>query len=145
MEAAKKQAVEKGSDKGGKGGKGGGGRASKAGKKGKETPAADAGPAIPLPEKPPTSMKKRGEEDLDSKYIGQYICMHVNNCVYFHILGLTDDEPAEGPTCYFIMTGFTSLDVLEQLSPVGLTAHVLMNVKGGTAPPPPLPDTETNG
>ena len=71
-ETAKKQAAEKGKDgKGGKGGKGGGG-ASKAGKKGKDTPAMDAGLAIPLPEKPATSMRKRGEEDLDSKYIGQY-------------------------------------------------------------------------
>ena len=67
-EVAKKQAAEKGDGKGGKGGKGGG---SKPGKKGKETPAADADPAIPLPEKPPTSMRKRGEEDLDSKYIGE--------------------------------------------------------------------------
>ena len=71
-EAAKKQAAEKGGEgKGGKGGKGGG-RASKAGKKGKDTPGMDAGLDIPLPEKPPTSMRRRGEEDLDSKYIGQY-------------------------------------------------------------------------
>ena len=72
--AAQKQAAEKGGEgKGGKGGKAGGGRTSKAGggKKGKDTPAVDAAPAIPLPEKPPTSMRKRGEEDLDSKYIGK--------------------------------------------------------------------------
>ena len=72
--AAQKQAAEKGGEgKGGKGGKAGGGRTSKAGggKKGKDTPAVDAASAIPLPEKPPTSMRKRGEEDLDSKYIGE--------------------------------------------------------------------------
>ena len=48
---------------------------------------------------------------------------------------IADDEPTDGPTCYFIMTGFTSLDLLEQLAPVGLTAHVLINVLGGSAPP----------
>lgn len=37
------------------------------------------------------------------------------------------------------MTRFTSLDLLEQMSPVGLTAHVLMNVSGGSVPP------QTNG
>ena len=67
-EAAKLQAAKKGGGEG-KGGKGGGG--SKAGgKKGKDTPAGDTGPAIPLPEKQPVSMMKRGEEDTDSKYIG---------------------------------------------------------------------------
>ena len=56
--------------------KGGGGRASK---KGKDTPSGkggkggDAGGGVdfPMPQKPPTSMKKRGEEDNDSKYIGR--------------------------------------------------------------------------
>ena len=67
-EAAKVQAAKKGGE--GNGGKGGGRGSKAAGKKGKETPAVDADPAIPLPEKPPVSMKKRGEEDTDSKYIG---------------------------------------------------------------------------
>ena len=53
----------------------------------------------------------------------------------------TDDEPVDGPTCYFIMTGFSSLDVLRELAPVGITAHVLMKITGGTAPP----ETQTNG
>ena len=66
-EAAKLQAAKKGGGEG-KGGKGGGGSRA-GGKKGKDTPG-DTGPAIPLPEKPPVSMMKRGEEDTDSKYIG---------------------------------------------------------------------------
>ena len=48
------------------------------GKKGKETPAPDTATSVPVPQKPPTSMRKRGEEDLDSKYIGaltQYTIM----------------------------------------------------------------------
>lgn len=48
---------------------------------------------------------------------------------------IADDEPDDGPTCYIIMTGFTSLDLLKQMSPVGLTAHVLMNITGGSVPP----------
>ena len=68
--------------KGGKKGVAGSGRTSKmagsgrtskmaGGKKGKETPAMEATPAVSVPQKPATSMKKRGEEDLDSKYIGK--------------------------------------------------------------------------
>lgn len=48
-----------------------------AGKKGKETPIPDnmAG-AITIPTKPPTKMKKRGEEDLEAKYLSKsnYCC-----------------------------------------------------------------------
>ena len=46
----------------------GGGRVSK---KGKETPGHDVNEDIPLPQKAPTAMKKRGEESEDSKYIGE--------------------------------------------------------------------------
>ena len=138
--AAKKQVAEKGGGdgKGGKGGKGGGGRASKAGKKGKETPAVDVGSDIPLPKKPPTTMKKRGEEGLDSQYIGQSHT-HYDGCTFFPYIA--DDEPADGPTCYLIMVGFTSLDFLGQLAQVGLTAHILMNIAGGSEPP----DIQTTG
>lgn len=61
--------------------------------------------------------------------------MLIDNCI-------ADDEPDDGPTCYIIMTGFTSLDLLKQMSPVGLTAHVLMNITGGSVPPI---DHQTNG
>ena len=49
------------------------GSAKKPGKKGKETPGLPkpGSEDIPLPQKPPTMMKKRGEEDTDSKYIGK--------------------------------------------------------------------------
>ena len=53
-------------------GKGGGSVA----KKGKDTPSGKGGAGdigvddFPMPQKPPSTMKKRGEEDLDSKYIG---------------------------------------------------------------------------
>ena len=40
-------------------------------KRGKETPGFDVNEDIPLPPKPPTTMKKRGEESEDSKYIGE--------------------------------------------------------------------------
>ena len=45
----------------------------------------------------------------------------------------SDDEPVDGPTCYLVVTGFSLIDLLQQLSPVGLTAHVLMNINGGSA------------
>ena len=45
----------------------------------------------------------------------------------------SDDEPVDGPTCYLVVTGFSSIDLLQQLSPVGLTAHVLININGGSA------------
>ena len=53
-------------------GKGGGSTT----KKGKDTPSGKGGAGdigvddFPMPQKPPSTMKKRGEEDLDSKYIG---------------------------------------------------------------------------
>ena len=46
----------------------GGGRVSK---KGKDTPGSDANDDFPLPQKPSTTMKKRGEESDDAKYIGK--------------------------------------------------------------------------
>ncbi len=58
-------------------GAGGGGRASK---RGKDTPSkpqsgkggTDGGEGdFPMPQKPPSTMKKRGEEDNSSKYIGK--------------------------------------------------------------------------
>ena len=40
------------------------------GKKGKDTPVSnDLAPTVTMPSKPATQMKKRGEEDLDSKYL----------------------------------------------------------------------------
>ena len=60
-------------------GKGAGASGGRASKKGKETPSkaqsgkggADAGDdGFPIPQKPPSTMKKRGEEDNESKYIG---------------------------------------------------------------------------
>ena len=59
-----------------KGGKkaAGSGRTSKAAGGKKDAQAVDVSPAVPIPQKPPTSMKKRGEEDLDSKYIGTMYC-----------------------------------------------------------------------
>ena len=81
-EEASKQQKPGADAKGGKKGVAGSGRTSKmagsgrtskmaGGKKGKETPAMEATPAVSVPQKPATSMKKRGEEDLDSKYIGE--------------------------------------------------------------------------
>lgn len=104
-ESAQKQTVTKGGEDKKGGGKGKGRAASKAGggKKGKETPATEVAPAIPLPEKPLVSMRKRGEEDLDSKYIGMLVddaCMYMymyihsatsmwdhntNGCLIFHV------------------------------------------------------------
>ena len=40
-------------------------------KKGKETSGYDVNEDIPLPQKAPTAMKKRGEGSEDSKYIGE--------------------------------------------------------------------------
>ena len=56
--------------------------AGKAAKKGKATPAMEED-AIPLPQKPPTTMKKRGEEEEDVKYIGEQLC-HAQLAPYIH-------------------------------------------------------------
>ena len=55
----------------------GAGGAGKSAKKGKATPAIEED-TIPLPQKPPTTMKKRGEEEDDVKYIGE-LCHKRNN------------------------------------------------------------------
>ena len=43
-------------------------------KKGKDTPTAnDLAPVVSMPVKPPTLMKKRGEEDLESRYLSKIL------------------------------------------------------------------------
>ena len=41
-----------------------------------------------------------------------------------------DDEPADGPSCYCLLTGFTSAEVFQHLTALKLTAHALVRVKG---------------
>ncbi|XP_064382294.1 sperm-associated antigen 17-like isoform X3 [Halichondria panicea] len=90
------------------------GRASKAAKKGKETPSLDVPPTVPVPPKPMTLMVKRGEEDGDLKYI--------------------NDEPADGPSCFILVTGFTSADMYKELSDVNVRAHALVWIGGAVTP-----------
>lgn len=53
-----------------------------AGKKGKDTPLPDASSLLPVPEKLPTEMKKRGVENFDSKYLSKFLRLPKNflNC-----------------------------------------------------------------
>lgn len=41
-----------------------------------------------------------------------------------------DDEPADGPSCYFLLTGFTCAKFFQELSSVKLKAHALVKVVG---------------
>lgn len=77
----------------------GSGRTSKVGggKKGKETPAVDATPAVIVPQKPPTTMKKRGEEDLDAKYIGKLSLVYACWCICYVTYHNTTVEFEEFP------------------------------------------------
>lgn len=43
---------------------------------------------------------------------------------------LPDDEPTDGPSCYFLLTGFTSADFFKHLSQVKVAAHALVSVVG---------------
>ena len=46
-----------------------------------------------------------------------------------------DDEPPDGPSRFFILTGFTSLEFLQHLPTVGLTAHMLVKASGSQPVP----------
>ncbi|XP_064627357.1 sperm-associated antigen 17-like isoform X2 [Lineus longissimus] len=102
-DAEKKAAAEK--DKpGGKGGKGDKkDRAKSPGKKGgKKTPD-------PPSAKKESKLRKRGDEDLDSKYI--------------------DDEPDDGPNHYVLVHGFTEPYLITLLDELGITVEAIIKVK----------------
>ena len=76
-------------------------------------------------------MKKRGEDEKDSQFIGQhkstynYVTNYVNvqmYCAFF----IVDDEPIDGPNCYIVFTGFNSAEVLEQLTVINSPVNAVV-------------------
>lgn len=99
---------------------------TRAGKKGKETPTAnESAPAVSMPSKPPTQMKKRGEEDLASKYLSKILYA---NLWSDQSLIIPDDEPESGPSCYFILTGFNTTELFKHLAPIKMKANALIKL-----------------
>lgn len=47
------------------------------------------------------------------------------------ILGIAfaDDEPADGPDYYFVVSGFASVEFFSQLAPLGISAKALCKVR----------------
>lgn len=41
-----------------------------------------------------------------------------------------DDEPVDGPSCYILVTGFTSADLYKELDTMKLSATALVNIFG---------------
>ena len=118
-----------------------------AGKKGKDTPLPDVSSLLPIPEKPSTEMKKRGEENVDSKYLSKFLRLpimvrvtirtYVNiHVLYGCVLESTDDEPDNGPTCYILVTGLTSVDVYNELETMKLSPLALVKFTDSDPPSP---------
>ena len=40
-----------------------------------------------------------------------------------------DDEPADGPDYYFVVSGFASVEFFSQLAPLGISAKALCKVR----------------
>ena len=47
-----------------------------------------------------------------------------------NLLGIAfaDDEPADGPDYYFVVSGFASVEFFSQLAPLGISAKALCKV-----------------
>ena len=41
---------------------------------------------------------------------------------------LSDDEPDPGPSCYFVFSGFTSLDLFNHFVPIKLRVNALVKI-----------------
>lgn len=103
-------------------------------KKGKETPSgkggkggdSSAGNEFPMPQKPQTTMKKRGEEDTDSKYIGNN---HIRYILYIILVLVLDDEPVDGPDAYLLLTGFDEAQVLQHMEGIGVMVNAVVKAK----------------
>ena len=49
---------------------------------------------------------------------------------HYGVLYIVDDEPSDGPSGYFLVTGFSSVELFRQLGSIKLNAHVLIKVVG---------------
>ena len=41
----------------------------------------------------------------------------------------SDDEPVDGPSCYILLTGFTSVSIYKELASLKLNATALVKIK----------------
>lgn len=67
--------------------------------------------------------------------IVQQVCGITIQMMFHSSCLTTDDEPPDGPSRFFILTGFTSLEFLQHLPTVGLTAHMLVKATGSQPVP----------
>lgn len=86
--------------------------------------------AVTMPIKTPTQMKKRGEMELETKYLSK-IFDHAKwrkLVTTYCVLTDADDEPEPGPSCYFILTGFSSTEMLNYFASIKLKVDVLVKI-----------------
>ena len=97
------------------------------GKKAKDVPVPEECP-VPMPTKAPTQMRKRGEEDEEAKYLSESNALHIPISSCNITCNYADDEPDPGPSCYVILTGFSSLELFQHLESIKLRVHILFQV-----------------
>lgn len=81
------------------------------GKQGKAGGKGGVEEGIPMPSKPESTLRKRGEEVGETFFI--------------------DDEPFQGPEAYLLLTGIKSADVITEMGRVGVAPGCLVRVSGG--------------
>ena len=56
---------------------------------------------------------------------------YVQVCVkcLFHFLSPPDDEPVDGPSCYILLTGFTSVNLCKELPSLKLNITAVVKIK----------------
>ena len=77
--------------------------------KGAKGPGVEEG--IPMPTKPESTMRKRGEEVGETSFV--------------------EDEPANGPEAYLLLSGVRSADVIAEMGRVGAAPSCLLRVQAG--------------
>ncbi|KAI6649795.1 sperm-associated antigen 17-like [Oopsacas minuta] len=79
------------------------------GKQGKTGKGVEEG--IPMPTKPESILRKRGEE------VGEIVFI--------------EDEPSQGPEAYLLLSGVKNADVISEMGRIGVPPGCLMRVSGG--------------
>ena len=83
----------------------------KGGKQAKGAKGAGVEEGIPMPSKPESTMRKRGEEVGETSFV--------------------EDEPAQGPEAYLLLSGVRSGDVIAEMGRVGVAPSCLLRVRAG--------------
>ena len=83
----------------------------KAAKQAKGAKGSGTEEAIPMPSKPESTMRKRGEEVVEVCFI--------------------EDEPPQGPEAYLLLSGVRCPDVIAEMGRVGIAPSCLLKVRAG--------------